>query len=530
MNVAPSQMLHVPAISIAPLQPANQSNLTALRGQRQAPDEVERLEALLRDVEDVSELSPELLRRAIAENCWYHVTPFRSALIRTLELPANSRILEVGCGAGALTRYLGERGFQVVALETSSELAECARIRCKDLSNVEIVTGFLEEVVVDQKFDFVVCVDPVFAEGEFSQPALQLLAMCRKVLKATGTLILSVANSLHSMGAAHVEPSRNHMRGASASLESLKQALGSAGFSHSEHYITFPNHAAPRLLIDPEQARKDRVAWVGLIEKLYQTSEAAAEEVQRWWRGICGEGLESSLAPGWLILAHAHSVHSVLWNSKAGKYFVPLAEGASPEEEAVAGIETSPIVISQPGIVAAILQAGKPEVNSLRDYKASLKEADSRIGELVVREAVVSDQLREVQDALIQTEDRHATEMLKEQEGRRIREAELGLVLKQYHAVGAMCHDMREEGRKLKSMLDELRRRYVASEEWGAALSKRVAEAEAELQQTKDSVGYKMVEKAKGWLQKFGLFRTQVDVAGRLAAMDKATSSAAEVL
>jgi hypothetical protein len=120
--------------------------------------------------------------------------------------------------------------------------------------------------------------------------------------------------------------------------------------------------------------------------------------------------------------------------------------------------------------------------------------------------------------------------MLKEQEGRRIREAELGLVLKQYHAVGAMCHDMREEGRKLKSMLDELRRRYVASEEWGTALSKRIAEAESELQQAKESVGYKMVEKAKGWLQKFGLFRTQVDVAGRLAAMDKTSSSAIESL
>jgi 2-polyprenyl-3-methyl-5-hydroxy-6-metoxy-1,4-benzoquinol methylase len=235
MNVAPSQMLHVPAISIAPLSSSTQTNLSSLRGQRQAPDEVERLEALLRDVEDVSELSPELLRRAIAENCWYHITPFRSALIRTLELPANARILEVGCGGGALTRYLGERGFDVVALETSSELAECARIRCKDLSNVEIVTGFLEEVVIDQKFDFVVCVDPCFAADELSQPALQLFSMCRKVLKPTGTLILSVANSLQSMGAAHIEPSRNHVRGGSASLESLKRALGSAGFSHSEN-------------------------------------------------------------------------------------------------------------------------------------------------------------------------------------------------------------------------------------------------------------------------------------------------------
>jgi SAM-dependent methyltransferase len=523
MNVAPSQLLHVPAITVAPLTNPQQGALSVLRGQKHAPDEVERLEALLRDVEDVSELSPELLRRAIAENCWYHITPFRSALVRTLEIPESSRILEVGCGGGALTRYLGERGYQVVALETSDALAECARLRCRDLVNVEVVTGFLEEVVFDQKFDFVICVDPSFPQGEYSEPGLSLFAMCKKVLKPTGTLVLSVANSLQGMGTAHIEPSRNHVRGASASLESLKQSLGSAGFSHSEQYITFPNHAAPRLLIDPHQARRDRVAWTALIQKVYHASEAAADEVEKWWKGLCGEGLEVSLAPGWLILAHAHSVHTVLWNSKAGKYFVPLAEGATieGEDQPGHGIEISPIVINQAGIIGGILQAANPEVNSLKDYKDSLVAADTKIGELVVRETVVSEQLREVQDALSLTEDKHATEMIKEQETRRIREAELGLVLKQYHAVGAMCHDMREEGRKLKGMLDELRRRYVASEEWGSALSKRIAEAELELQQTKETVGYRVVEKVRGWLQKFGFQKQQVDVASRLVAMER---------
>jgi hypothetical protein len=47
-------------------------------------------------------------------------------------------------------------------------------------------------------------------------------------------------------------------------------------------------------------------------------------------------------------------------------------------------------------------------------------------------------------------------------------------------------------------MLDELRKRYVASEEWGTALSKRIAEAEAELQQAKSSRLYRLVERVKG--------------------------------
>ena len=46
--------------------------------------ETARLEALLKDTEDLSTMSPELLERGIDENFWYHVTPFRSALIRSV--------------------------------------------------------------------------------------------------------------------------------------------------------------------------------------------------------------------------------------------------------------------------------------------------------------------------------------------------------------------------------------------------------------------------------------------------------------
>jgi hypothetical protein len=57
---------------------------------------------------------------------------------------------------------------------------------------------------------------------------------------------------------------------------------------------------------------------------------------------------------------------------------------------------------------------------------------------------------------------------------------------------------MREEGRKLKVMLDELRRRYVASEEWGVAMSKRVAEAEHELEKARAWFPRRLAEKIAG--------------------------------
>lgn len=502
MTVAHAELLQV-ASSLLSQSPANSNSLRGVKAGTRTIDEVSRLEALLRDVEDPSSMSPELLERAIKAGLWYHVNPFRGALIRSLEIPAGARILEVGCGAGALTRVLGEKGFKVVALEASEELAECARVRCNDLPNVEIVTGYVEQVVHDQRFDFIICIDPVLPESEFYDPGLQLFSLCRKVLKSTGSLVMSVGNPLHAPGGVHIEPSREHVRGRGASLEALKQSLSSAGFTHCENYMTFPNHAAPQLVVNPDEARRERVFWLSILKELYASSEVADGEMERWWRGIYFEGLERSLAPGWLLVAHAHHVHSVLWNGSPVKRYIPMNSDASPSEsQNEKGIGIHAIPVPNQNLIELILNASKPIVNSVKDYKDSLVNADMRIDELALKESAARNKLQDAHDALVRAEDRHTTELYTERESRRVREAELGLVLKQYHAVGAMCHDMREEGRKLKEMLEELRRRYVASEEWGSALAKRISETEAELHEARASLPFRLMQRIKGFFNK----------------------------
>lgn len=515
MSAAPSYITNF----IPPVTSANRADPDALKAivaaNVRTPQEAMRLEALLRSVDDLSHLSPELLTQAMVQGCWYHVNPFRSTLIRSLEIPLSSRILEVGCGGGALTRYLGEQGYQVVALETSEELAECARLRCRDLPNVEVITGFVESVLADSRFDFVVCVDPLFVESEYFEPGLELMTLCKKALKSTGTLILSISNPLHAPGTAHIEPSQDHVRGKGATLGAAKSSLASAGFCYSEEYLTFPNHASPRFLLDPKQTRAERVNWIPLITDLYSSSEVAEAEMLGWWRSIYNEGLESNLAPGWLILAHSHAVHSVLWKGGAGKLFTPTISGESVEakkesdsspknesaSEKIKSVEVKPIHLATSDLVTAVLGALRPSVHAVRDYKESLISADRRIDELAQSEEAARQSLEDSREALVKLEEKHTSELSHEQDSRRIREAELGLVLKQYHAVGAMCHDMREEGRKLRDMLDELKRRYVASEEWGSSLAKRAAEAEEELERTRASWTFRIAKRVQDFLR-----------------------------
>jgi SAM-dependent methyltransferase len=462
-----------------------QSSATNPQVAQRPSSEASRLEGMLKDVEDLSSLSPELMERAIIEKFWYHVTPFRSALMRVLELPVDSRILEIGCGAGNLTRYLGEQGFQVVALETSEELVECARARCRDLSNVEVVHGFVESVVGDDKFDFVVCVDPLLVTSEYFNPGIQLFSLCRNLLKATGSFILAVGNPLFAPAGGHVEESQDFVRGKGAHLEGIRQSLSSAGFMGCETFITYPNHAAPQLLIEPSTARARRIPWSSMVSDLYKSSATTRDEVEGWLRAVCSEKIEHALAPGWLIVAHAHTVHSVVWDGWAVKSF-ELADGVSGVEELVdeRGCSTTKLPIPDARLATIVRDFSRPQVNSVKDYKFSLRVADGRIGELTKRENAL-------QTSFSDSEKRWKRDLSEARETKRVREAELDLVLKQYHAIGVMCQEMRQEGKALRDMVADLKHKYQTSETWASALAGRVADAETELASVRSSLTWR---------------------------------------
>ena len=126
---------------------ATQSGVWALRGEAGSFEysdgdaEEENLESILTSATNLSSLSLELEEK---HNDWaseYHLSPLRANLLRYLDLTHKKTALELGCGCGALTRYLGEQGLAVDAVEGSQRRANLARIRCQDLQNVNVITG-----------------------------------------------------------------------------------------------------------------------------------------------------------------------------------------------------------------------------------------------------------------------------------------------------------------------------------------------------------------------------------------------------
>lgn len=229
-------------------------------------DEVEqRIGRAIRLVSDVSVLSTELRQHCIDWPSLYHLGSLRANLMRPFgTLLRGAEVLEIGAGCGAITRYMGEAGAQVLALEGSPRRASIARARARDLENVTVLSEKFDQFRCDHQFDVITLIGVLeyanmFTEGE--HPPLHMLQRVRRLLKPGGRLIIAIENQLglkYFAGAPE-----DHLGHAMIGIEGryradqpqtfgrevLGQLLVSAGFSPAEFLAPYPDYKLPVSII-----------------------------------------------------------------------------------------------------------------------------------------------------------------------------------------------------------------------------------------------------------------------------------------
>lgn len=277
----------------------------------------------LLDVTDRSTLSRELRAMAVDWPSRYHFSPRRSNLLRPIQLRSGARVLEVGCGCGALTRYLGESNLDVLALEGNAQRARISAARTADLENVTVVAADFNDVRFAQKFDHVVLVGVLEYAAEFDDgptPHESLLNRCRQLLSPAGSLILAIENRFglkyfagiaeDHTGHPYMGVNGGYVNGGPKTFTycELQDMLQGAGFTATRTLTPSPDYKLVRNVVDfgqvPEGARETvaQMTASSTYEDL-QIIAPPAFSIERALSTAARDGLGLPLGNSFLFLA-----------------------------------------------------------------------------------------------------------------------------------------------------------------------------------------------------------------------------------
>jgi len=155
------------------------------------------LTRVLNKAEDLGAASRELEKHIIDWPTEYHLSHKRAQLLSGFTFDRKKRVLEVGCGCGAITRFLGETFDEVVSVEGSYERARIARLRTHGMENVSIVCAPFQDLEFEETFDIVFCIGVLEYAGNFiqsSDPYGSVLEYFSRILSREGVLVIAIEN------------------------------------------------------------------------------------------------------------------------------------------------------------------------------------------------------------------------------------------------------------------------------------------------------------------------------------------------
>ncbi|WP_349972423.1 glycosyltransferase [Pseudomonas caspiana] len=282
----------------------------------------ERLAQIIRDAYDLSVLSTELSQHCTDWASLYHLGTARGNILRPFEAFFSGRVLEIGAGCGAITRYLGECGGSVLSLEGSVRRARIASSRTRDLPNVRVFAERFDDFVSDEKFDVITLIGVLEYASVFSRDEDAALSMLRRVhdfLSPEGKLILAIENQLglkYFAGAPedHINVPMYGIEGRyvkgqpqTFGRKKLENLLRIAGFGHAEFLYPAPDYKLPSSITTEqgfELVSFDAAALASQnVKKDPQLPGVTGFNLERTWPVVIENGLGSALANSFLIAA-----------------------------------------------------------------------------------------------------------------------------------------------------------------------------------------------------------------------------------
>ena len=286
-------------------------------------EQEEYLLQVIRNARDVSLFSPEIARSIRDWTSTYHLSPRRANLLRPFSTMLRSRVLEVGAGCGAMTRFLGEVGGDVVAVEGSHRRALIARERTRNLDNVVIVADRLNDFGSSQLFDVITLIGVLeysrIYVKETSDPEQKLLSHLLRILKPDGVLILAIENKVglkylagapeDHLGVPFAGVNDNYTAESVVTFGELelREHLDAAGFRKQRWYFPCPDYKLPVTILSHSVISEHRELAATLLAQSVvrdpQPIDRPSFSLEQAWSVVAKNGLVDKLANSFLVVA-----------------------------------------------------------------------------------------------------------------------------------------------------------------------------------------------------------------------------------
>lgn len=290
-------------------------------------DTEERIAGIIAGAKDLSVLSDELSCKISDWPTRYHLGNSRANILRPFGQHLSGTVLEIGAGCGAITRYLGECGGTILALEGSVRRASIAAARTRDLDNVQVLAESFTQFQTTEKFDVVTLIGVLeyanlFIPGD--NPHLAMLQKVLSLLKPGGRLILAIENQLglkyfagapedHIYQPMHgIEDRYTATQARTFGHRALVRLLEKAGYAHSDVYLPFPDYKLPSSIVTPAgMADPDFDAAAFAWQSVHGDPQLPPEtnfSMEMTWPTIFANGLGTDLSNSFLIVASPREI------------------------------------------------------------------------------------------------------------------------------------------------------------------------------------------------------------------------------
>ncbi len=258
---------------------------------------------ILDQVSDKSTFSDELLPHMKDWPTEYHLSRKRHLILRNIGIQPGDRVLELGCGCGAITRYLLEAGAHVTAVEGEVARAAVAAKRCSGFETVRFIADDFLNLELEGGFDWVLMIGVFEYSQKYGKTAdrqAEYLQIARRHLAPEGTLVIAIENKLglkYLNGATEDHNGKRHYGPhdlyedrdiTTWGRQELRDILARNGFTHQHFSGVFPDYKLPRIVLD---------------EKIDQQPAFRAEELLHYsrsldYRGVNDRFFDESLVAG----------------------------------------------------------------------------------------------------------------------------------------------------------------------------------------------------------------------------------------